>query len=102
MCKDAKMIFSFAKVFFFVNFRPAESGQQEDQDQQEYPTDARDPSVEQRERLLALDEEIADEEDQSIAEEEEISSKSRDPPSVQCLRSLVCLDDAGKVFLCCV
>ena len=80
-----------------------ESDQQktkEDQDQQENPNDARDPSVEQRERLLALDEEIADEEDQSIAKEEESSSKSQAPLSVQCLRSLVCLDDAGKVFSC--
>ena len=88
---------------FFVNFRPAESDQQktkEDQDQQENPNDARDPSVEQRERLLALDEEIADEEDQSIAKEEETSCKSQAPLSVQCLRSLVCLDDAGKVFSC--
>ncbi|CAH3144169.1 unnamed protein product, partial [Porites lobata] len=77
--------------------RPAESDQQkrkEDQDQQENPNDARDPSVEQRERLLALDEEIADEEDQSIAKEEESSSESQAPLSVQCLRSLVCLDDA--------
>ena len=97
------MICSFAKMLFFVYFRPAESGQRkkkEDQDQQENPTDARDPSVEQRERLLALDEEIADEEDQSIAKEEEISCKSQAPLSVQCLRSLVCLDDAGKVFSC--
>ena len=150
MGKDAKMICSFAKVFFldfgfpvsgkllthpspkptfcpkqgvsvnvglgqgqvgsfwetqsfFVNFRPAESGQQkrkEETDQQENPNDARDPSVEQRERLLALDEEIADEEDQSIAKEEETSCKSQAPLSVQCLRSLVCLDDAGKVFSC--
>ena len=88
---------------FFVNFRPAESDQQkrkEQTDQQENPNDARDPSVEQRERLLALDEEIADEEDESIAKEEESSSKSQAPLSVQCLRSLVCLDDAGKVFSC--
>ena len=90
-------------MFFYVNFRPAESDKQKrkkDQDQQENSNDARDPSVEQKERLLALDEEIADEEDQSIAKEEEISSKSQAPLSVQCLRSLVCLDETSKFFLC--
>ena len=88
-------------MFSYVNFRPAESDKQKgkkDQDQQENSNDARDPSAEQKERLLALDEEIADEEDQSIAKEEEISSKSQAPLSVQCLRSLVCLDETSKFF----
>ena len=88
-------------MFSYVNFRPAESDKQKgkkDQDQQENSNDARDPSAEQKERLLAVDEEIADEEDQSIAKEEDISSKSQAPLSVQCLRSLVCLHETSKFF----
>ena len=88
-------------MFSCVNFRPAKSDKQKgkkDQDQPENSNDARDPSAEQKERLLAVDEEIADEEDQSIAKEEDISRKSQAPLSVQCLRSLVCLDETSKFF----
>ena len=69
----------------------------EDQDQLENPSDFKDPSVEQKERLLAIDEEIADEEDIEIAKTE--PSASQDRPSLpQYLRYLVCTDETSKVF----
>lgn len=76
----------------------------EDQDQLENPNDFKDPSVEQKERLLALDEEIADEEDREIADEEdkEIAKieaiGSVEHPSLRCRRNLVCIDESSKVF----
>ena len=84
-------------AFFPRYFSSAESDWKKgtkDEDLQENPNDFRDPSVEHKERLLALDEEIADEEDKEIAKEEDTTSQ--DPPHVQCLRNLVCLDEKGK------
>ena len=69
----------------------------EDQDQSENPNDFKDPSVEQNERLLALDEEIADEEDKEIAKSEAVRSVER--PSLRCRRNLVCIDESSKVFV---
>ena len=68
----------------------------EDQDQLENPSDFKDPSVEQKERLLAIDEEIADEEDVEIAKTE--PPASQDGPSLpQHLPYLVCVDEPSKV-----
>ena len=53
--------------------------------------------MEQKERILAVDEEIPDEEDKEIAKEEE-NTPSQDPPSVLCLRNLVWFDEKGKVL----
>ena len=70
-----------------------ESGQQTNKDQgEENPNDYKDPSAEQNERLLALDEESPDEDDKEIAEEECFSSQD-----LPCLRKLVCLDENGMI-----
>ena len=87
------------RAFFLRYFSSTERDQKKgkkDEDLQENPNDFRDPSVEHKERLLALEEEIADEEDKEIAKEEDTSSQ--DPPHVQCLRNLVCLDEKGEVL----
>jgi len=65
--------------------------QMEDQGQVENPSDFSDPSVEQNERLLAIDEEITDDDDKVIAEKLE-SQASGGSPAIECLRSLVCVD----------
>ena len=82
--------------FYFSSAESDRKKSKEDQDQQENPNDFRDPSVEQRERLFAVDEVIADEEDKEIAKEEDTTSTTQSP-SVQCLRNLVCLDEKSKV-----
>ena len=71
-----------------------ESGQRKNKEdqEQENPNDYRDPSAEQNERLLALDEETPDEDDKEIAKEECFSSPDR-----PCLRKLVCLDENGMI-----
>lgn len=71
-----------------------ESGQQKNKEdqEQENPNDYRDPSAEQNERLLALDEESPDEDDKEIAKEECFSSQD-----LPCLRKLVCLDENGMI-----
>ena len=71
-----------------------ESGQQKNKEdqEQENPNDYRDPSAEQNERLLALDEESPDEDDKEIAKEECFSSQD-----LPCLRKLECLDENGMI-----
>lgn len=71
-----------------------ESGQRKNKEdqEQENPNDYRDPSAEQNERLLALDEESPDEDDKEIAKEECFSSQVH-----PCLRKLVCLDENGMI-----
>ena len=70
----------------------------EDKDQVENPSDFSDPSVEQNERLLAIDEEITDDDDRVIAEKLE-SQASGSPPATEYLRSLVCVDKSSKHYL---
>lgn len=77
-----------------MDFISRESAQKkDDDDQSENPNDFKDPALEQRERLLVIDEEVADEEDEDIAKTE--------PSGLQCsslppyLRHLVCKDESG-------
>ena len=70
----------------------------EDKDQAENPSDFIDPSVEQNERLLAIDEEITDDDDREIAKELK-SQASGSPPATEDLRSLVCVDKSSKHYL---
>ncbi|XP_015763067.1 PREDICTED: NFX1-type zinc finger-containing protein 1-like [Acropora digitifera] len=65
--------------------------QMKDSDQEENPSDVSDPSVEQNERLLAIDEEITDDDYKVIAEKLE-SQASGSSPANECLLSLVCID----------
>ena len=69
-----------------------------DKDQVENPSDFSDPSVEQNERLLAVDEEITDDDDKVIAAKLE-SQASGGSPAMECLRSLVCIDKSSKHYL---
>ena len=73
----------------------------EDQDQSENPSDFKDPSVEQKERFLATDEDIADEEDKEIATALPLPQVSTPQvsPSRQCLRNLICIDETSEVLI---
>ncbi|XP_068728425.1 NFX1-type zinc finger-containing protein 1-like [Montipora capricornis] len=62
-----------------------------DDHEQENPSDFSDPSAEQKERLLNIDEEIADDDDKEIAKMETKASVYSDISS-RCLRSLVYVD----------
>ena len=70
----------------------------EDQGQVENPSDVSDPSVEKNERLLAIDEEITDDDDRVIAAELK-SQASGSSPAIESLRSLVCIDKSSEHFL---
>ena len=70
----------------------------EDQGQMENPSDFSDPSVEQNERLLAIDEEITDDDDRVIAAKLESQASGRSP-AIECLCSLVCVDKSSKHYL---
>ena len=68
--------------------------------EQENPSDTRDPSVEEKERLLALDKDICDEEDEKIAQD--VVHKDQDKRDPSCgtkERKLVCVDETSKVLL---
>ena len=71
----------------------------DNQDQSENPNDFKDPSVEQRERLLATDEEIADEEDKEIANKAKLPGSRDSSSKGRCLRNLVCIDESSKIFV---
>ena len=68
--------------------------QLKDQGQVENPSDFSDPLVEKNERLLAIDEEITDDDDKEIAAKLE-SRASGSSPAIECLRSLVCIDKSS-------
>ena len=96
-CKTKKieLMILFHLDFNFSSPGKGKGKQMEDQGQVENPSDFSDPSVEQNERLLAIDEEITDDDDKVIAEKLE-SQASGGSPAIECLRSLVCVDKSSK------
>lgn len=70
-----------------------------DQDKSENPNDLKDPSVEQKERLLATDEVIADEEDKEIAKKSTFPASRVSSFKGRCLRNLVCFDKSSKILV---
>lgn len=83
------------------NVAPALAKRKRKEDpEQENPSDTRDPSVEEKERLLALDKDICDEEDEKIAQD--VVHKDQDKRDPSCgtkERKLVCVDETSKVLL---
>ena len=70
--------------------------------EQENSSDARDPSVEEEERLLALDKDIYDEEDETIAQD--VANESQESQDSYCgtgERKLVCVDETSKFLMLC-
>ena len=70
--------------------------------EQENSSDARDPSVEEEERLLALDKDIYDEEDETIAQD--VANENQESQDSYCgtgERKLVCLDETSKLLMLC-
>nr|XP_058942771.1 NFX1-type zinc finger-containing protein 1-like [Pocillopora verrucosa] len=66
--------------------------------EQENPSDARDPSVEEKERLLALDKDICDEEDKTIAQDvANEDQERRDSHYGTKERKLVCVDETKVI-----
>lgn len=70
----------------------------EDQEQ-ENPNDLRDPAVEQIERLLAVDEELVDEEDKEIMKNEApVPQEYRETIDELCTRKLISIDETSKLL----
>ena len=84
---------------FLLTFSSPEKTKEKKKDDhdQENPSDFSDPSAEQKERLLNIDEEIADDDDKEIAKMETKASEYSDISS-RCLRSLVYVDKSSKVY----
>ncbi|PFX18911.1 Helicase required for RNAi-mediated heterochromatin assembly 1 [Stylophora pistillata] len=81
------------------NVAPALAKRKRKEDpEQENPSDTRDPSVEEKERLLALDKDICDEEDEKIAQD--VVHKDQDKRDPSCgtkERKLVCVDETKVI-----
>ena len=70
--------------------------------EQENPSDARDPFVEEKERLFALDKDICDEEDKTIAQH--FANEDQERRDSYCgtrERKLVGVDESSKLLLLC-
>ena len=79
-----------------INFRSVSIAKQKGKDEQdqENPNDFRDPSVEEKERLLAVDK---DEEEEGFVKDKGTDTKN--PASgAETFRRLICVDEASKVF----
>lgn len=76
----------------------AKQKNKEDQEQ-ENPNDLRDPAVEQIERLLAVDEELVDEEDKEIMKNEApVPKEFRETIDELCTRKLISIDETSKLL----
>ena len=70
----------------------------EDQEQ-ENPNDLRDPALEQSERLLAVDEELVDDEDKEIMKNEApVPQECRETIDELCTRKLISIDETSKLL----
>ena len=99
--ENTHMHFSFFSYDSSVAAALAKQKSKEDPEQ-ENPSDVRDPSVEGKERLLALDKPICDEEDETIAQDVANEEKERgDSYRGTRERKLVCVDETSKLLLFC-
>ena len=99
------MHFSFFSYDSSVAAALAKQKRKEDPEQ-ENPSDVRDPSVEEKERLLALDKPICDEEDEKIAQDVANEEQERGDSYIDSYRGtrerkLVCVDETSKLLLFC-
>ena len=81
-----------------VNFRFAGIAKQKSKDEQdqENPNDFRDPSVEEKERRLAMDQ---DEEEEGSVKDEDTDLKNTVSGAAISFRKLICVDETSKVFM---
>lgn len=101
--RDAVEELNIYIIITYVDFSSAGKAKQKSKDEQdqENPNDFRDPSVEEKERLLAVDKDIFDEEDEEIVKD--VVTDLKDPVSeVTNLRpwerKLVCVNETSKVL----
>ena len=99
------MHFSFFSYDSSVAAALAKQKSKEDPEQ-ENPSDVRDPLVEEKERLLALDTPICDEEDEKIAQDVANEEQERGDSYIDSYRGtrerkLVCVDETSKFLLFC-
>ena len=82
----------------FVNFRSAGIAKQKSKDEQdqENPNDFSDPSVEDKERRLAVDQ---DEEEEGSMKDEDTDLKNTVSGVAISSRKLICVDETSKVFM---
>ena len=81
-----------------VNFRSARIAKQKSKDEQdqENPNDFRDPSVEEKERRLAVDQ---DEEEEGSVKDEDTDVKNTVSDAAISSRKLICVDETSKVVI---
>ena len=85
--------------FYVVSFTNSKKQKDKEDQEQEDPNDLRDPAMEQRERLLAVDEELLDEEDKEIMKNEApVPKDRREDINGPCTRKLISIDETSKVL----
>ncbi len=90
-------------IITHVDFSSTGNAKQKSKDEQdqENPNDFRDPSVEEKERLLAVDKDITDEEDEDIVKDVVTDLKEAVSETTNLRlweRKLVCVDETSKVL----
>jgi len=86
------------KFAHVVSSTSSKKQKSEEEQEQENPNDLRDPTMEQRERLLAVDEELLDDEDKEIMKKEALVPQDRrDTIDKMCTRKLISIDETSKV-----
>jgi len=85
--------------FYVVSFTNSKKQRDKEDQEQENPNDLRDPAMEQRERLLAVDEELLDEEDKEIMKiEDPVPQECREAINGPCTRKLISIDETSKLL----
>ena len=82
-----------------VSFTSSKKPKDKEDQEQENPNDLRDPGMEQRERLLAVDEELPDDEDKEIRKNEAPAlQKCRETINEPFTRRLISIDETGTLL----
>jgi len=90
-------------VYVVVSSTSSKKQKNKEDQEQENPNDLRDPTMEQRERLLAVDEELLDDEDKEIMDKEIkkkealVPQERRETIDETCTRKLISIDETSKL-----
>lgn len=102
------MLGGYKFVYVVVSSTSSKKEKSKGDQEQENSNDLRDPALEQEERLLAVDEELLDDEDKEIMEikkkEALVPQEHRETIDEGCTRKLISIDETSKLsftLMCC-
>lgn len=95
------MLCGYKFVYVVVSSTSSKKEKSKGDQEQENSNDLRDPALEQEERLLAVDEELLDDEDKEIMEikkkEALVPQERRETIDEGCTRKLISIDETSKL-----